>query len=254
MRDDLRFARDFALKAGEEMVRLRATTGRRKKLDRTDVTDADVRINENFIRQVARREGRGATVRGEEKSSVARGATRVWTIDPIDGTGEYIDDSVPDRSRTTCIGITLFVKWRLALSVVHNPFRDEMFTVSQEGPVVLNGRPLAHSVGGPRSYDYCHWDNAPFDVRGLESVIGKPRGCYSAIYQACEVVMGRSSFAVFPGDTLHDIAPAAHLVARRGQVTDLQGRRLVWSDLKHGVLYAASPTAHNAALRAIARL
>lgn len=256
MPSDLQFAVAFARRAGRDIVRLRATTGRRKKLDRTDVTDADEQINVQFIGAVREREGTNAAVRGEERSSAAAGARRVWTIDPIDGTGEYINDAIPDGQRTTCIGISLFIDGVLVLAVVHNPFRNETF-VAGAGKTMLNGRQVTcRSVPLRRGvhYDYCHWDGARFDVRRLEQTLGRPLGVYSAIYQACMVAAGRSAFAVFPGDTIHDIAPGALLVANAaGRVTDLRGNQIRWDDLSHGVIFA-SRAVHAEALRAIAAL
>lgn len=253
---DLEFAESFVRYAGNEMVRLRTKTSRKKKLDRTDVTGVDTDLNDELIERVRRREGQRASVRGEERSSIIRGVRRVWVVDPVDGTGEYVNDSVPDDERTTCVGLALFVNGKPTLSMVYNPFRKELFVAGRR--TRLNDRVIACSAtplrkGSP--YDYCHWDDARFDVRKLEETrLGKPRGVYSAIYQACEVADGRSAFAVFPGDTIHDIAPAALLVVRAGGVvTDLGGRPLVWHDLSRGVLYA-SKAAHETALRLIASL
>jgi myo-inositol-1(or 4)-monophosphatase len=257
MSADLVFAERFVRDAGTAMVELRAKTNRRKKLDRTDVTGVDIDLNEEFIRRVQKREGRRASVRGEERSHIIQGARRLWVLDPVDGTGEYVDDSIPDAKRTTCVGLALFVNGKLALSMVYNPFRKELFVAGQHGRTRLNDRAIACSGADLRKgdpYDYCHWDGARFDVSKLEKKLGKPRGVYSAIYQACEVAMGRSAFAVFPGNTIHDIAPATLLVTQSGGVvTDLRGKSLVWRDLNHGVLYS-SKAAHRTALRLIGSL
>lgn len=255
MSTDLDFAVHSAKLAGAVIVELRKTGRRRKKLDRTDVTDADERINKQFIKAVKLREGDRASVHGEEKSRKVRGAKRTWIIDPLDGTGEYVDDSIPDAELTVCVGIALMIEGRLVLAVVFNPFRGEWF-VTEGSNTTLNGRriqcsPAAFRPGVP--YDYSHWNGARPDLRRLERSLGKPIGTYSAIYQACLVASGRSAFAAFPGNTIHDIAPSALLVASTGRVTDFRGRRLDWSDLNHGVLYA-SRAAHAAALEAIAVL
>ncbi len=239
MQSDLEFAKWFAESAGAQMMKFRTSTARRKKIDRTDVTDQDELLNRHFITLVRNREGNGTSVKGEEVSSMVRNAKRMWVIDPIDGTGEYVDDSMSDSRRTTCLGLSLFVEGRLVLSVVRNPFRHETFMAEAGKPTTLNGRVIG-CVGSPIqrgvSYDFCHWDGAPFDMRPLVGALGKPRGAYSAIYQACTVAAGWAAFAVFPGNTIHDIAPGALLVknagiARRrgGLVTDLRGHALDWS-------------------------
>lgn len=256
MVNDMEFATRFAQESGEEIVRLRRSTGRHKKLDRTDVTDADVGVNVQFIHDVRHREGRGTSVSGEERSHKGSG-NRIWVIDPIDGTGEYVDDSVPDARRTTCVGISLLVNQRVVLSVVNNPFRGEMFTATSTGLARLNGRVIRcskQSVVAGAPYDYAHWDGAAYNLPRLEAAFGKPLGTYSAIYQACMVAAGRSVFAAFAGKTIHDIAPAALLVERAGGiVTDFQGKQLSWRSLKPGVLYANS-TGHSKVLEALSSL
>ncbi len=255
MLSDLDFGVRFAKRAGDEIVRLRMTTKRRKKLDRTDVTDADEDINCRFIQAVKRREPK-ASVQGEERSLV-RGNAKVWTIDPIDGTGEYVDDSIPDSLRTTCVAISLLLAGRLVLSVVNNPFRRELFIATAHGPVLLNGQPIRcseHQLARGAPYDYAHWQDALFDLPRLEARLGKPLGVYSAIYQACMVAAGRSVFAAFAGATIHDIAPGALLVAQAGGlVTDFQGRSLSWSSLRSGVLYA-NRLGHQQAIMALRSL
>lgn len=240
--NDLEFAVNFAEKSGEKLVRLRRSTTRSKKIDRTDVTGVDISVNDDLILDVGRREGPDTSVLGEERSHNGCGR-RVWVIDPVDGTGEYVDDSVQDEHRTTCVGIGLLVDWRPVLSVAYNPFRREMFTATRTGPTLLNGRTVQCSGLRPGTgvpYDYAHWNSAAHDLPRLEDTLGKRLGSYSAIYQACMVASGRSTFAAFAGDTLHDVAPAVLLVrGAGGVVTDFQGRELTWQSLAPGVLYAS---------------
>lgn len=87
------------------------------------------------------------------------------------------------------------------------------------------------------AYDYCYWDDAAIDARFLEAVIGvPPLGSYSAINQACDVARGKSAFAVFPGDTIHDIAPGALLVDLAGGAVSVR-----WDNLSAGAVYAVNP-------------
>lgn len=256
MSSDLGFAVCFARQAGGQMVDMRKGVGVRRKLDRTAVSDADERINREFIQAIRTRSGGCDAVRGEELSD-QRPARRVWVIDPIDGTGEYIDPSIPDEYRTSCVGIALLESGRLVLSVVFNPFRRELFTVQRGGPTLLNGRPIRCSAQQAQrgvAYDYAYWDGARFHLPRLERVFGSPLGVYSAIYQACMVAAGRSAFAAFAGDTIHDIAPATLVAVGGGaRVTDFAGLPLNWLDLSRGVLYA-NPASQATALRVLRSL
>lgn len=257
MSSDLAFAVRFARSAGRRMVQMRAGVGVKRKLDRTAVSDADTEINIEFIEEVkVRSRGRDA-VRGEELSAEVQSAERVWTIDPIDGTGEYIDETVPNARRTSCVAIALLVRGELVLAVVLNPFTGQLLTAERGGRALLNGQPIRCSLlrasrGVP--YDYAYWDGARFNPTRLEAIYGKPLGVYSAIWQAVMVAMGHSAFAAFVGGTIHDIAPAALLVLRAGGlVTDFRGRPINWSNPGPGVLYA-NRTSHAIALRTLRTL
>lgn len=182
----------------------------------------------------------------------------LWVIDPIDGTGDYLNPNVADSERTSCIGIALFKFGVLELSVVYNPFRRQLFVASaSQRLATLNSQPLnieealRHPFFDTPRYDYCYWDDAPIRVLRLKLMMGVPPiGNESAIGQACDVARGQSYFAVFPGNTLHDIAPGTLLVKMAGGiVTDCQRNPLDWNDLKAGVIYAANPVVHRRVVR-----
>lgn len=257
MANDLAFAARFVRAAGARMIRMRQGVGVKRKLDRTAVSDADTEINAEFIAAVRQESGGRDAVRGEEQSDDVHDAERVWVIDPIDGTGEYIDPTVPHELRTSCVGAALLVRGELELAVVFNPFKNELLTAQCDGPALLNGRPISTSpqVAGPGApYDYAHWDGAETDLPRLEGIFGPPLGVYSAIWQAVMVACGHSTFAAFAGDTIHDIAPGALLVLRAGGLaTDFEGRPVDWSNPCAGVLYAnrASHAVAHSALRAL---
>jgi fructose-1,6-bisphosphatase/inositol monophosphatase family enzyme len=221
-----------------------------QKLDRTVVTNIDRELNEAFIREVQAAFGRHTVVIGEEASSGKLGSGSAWVIDPIDGTGEYVDTAVADEDRTTCVGIALLEAGITQLSVVYNPWREEMWVADRasgratRNDRVLNLQSRQHSQLSPlMSYDFCHWDNATPDTRLLESyMLHPPLGYYSAISQACAVAAGDSDFAVFPGDTLHDVAPGSLLIELAGGVVANIGghQRGDLYDLRGGTIYAVN--------------
>lgn len=254
MQDELDFAVQFAHDAGQYMVRVQRLVATTHKPDKTPVTDADKEINKAFIAAVRARFGANTSVAGEEASALTRDMRVLWVVDPIDGTGEYIDLELAHSERTSCIGIALFKNGVLVLSVVYNPFRDEMFVASLEYKrPSLNGevfdlRSKVRDWGFKQHipYDFCHWDGAKIDPRFLEQVLDTPpRNKYSAISQACDVARGDSYFAIFPGSSIHDIAPGALIVAQAGGVvSDTYGQPLKWDDLSRGAVYAANAHIH----------
>lgn len=258
---NLQFALSYAVNAGHYIKTERNNLTVTKKLDRTDVSNVDIAVNKDFEQKVAvLSEGR-ASVTGEESSYEVADSEEEWIIDPVDGTGEYIDDTLSDHERTSCVAIALFKNGEPQLSVVYNPFRDELFYADKElGGAFLNGERLdlsqaqdqyaALSPGIP--YDFCHWDGTEIDARFFEEMLGRPPlGNYSAIYQACAVAKGESAFAVFPGNTVHDIAPADLLVRLAGGVsTRVDGTPHDRSDL-NGAVYSSNNALHDDVVRAL---
>lgn len=250
---DLKFAIDFAQAAGEYMVKARSDALISHKLDATVVTDVDTSINRQFIEAVRKHTNGSASTRGEEESLQVSGSQDCWVIDPLDGTREYIDLSIESPKRSSCIGIALLRTDILQLSVVYNPFKNETFVAERSLGVFLNGNrlmDLSSTLGYVNfspgiAFDYAYWKGAPADARFFKDILKSPsRGSYSAISQACDVARGASAFAVFPGNTIHDIAPGALLVEiAGGVVSDVSGKPLNWNSL-NGAVYAVNPHVH----------
>ena len=260
MQAELDFAVDFAKTAGSYMLQRHDEAIASQKLDHSVVTDVELELSQRFVPGVRSQFGPLVAVTNKEtpvQEHVDLEGT-YWGIDPLDGTGEYVNAKVPREQRTSCIGLYLMRGGEVQLSVVYNPFRKWLFTATHDGASCLNGGVMATMPSGTCSaitpgvaYDYCHWDDCPVDLRPLEKAIGRSRYRYSAISQACDVALGESAFAVFPGNTIHDIAPGALMVERAGGVvSDLQGRPLQWDNL-NGAIYACNPVVHREALRIV---
>jgi 3'(2'), 5'-bisphosphate nucleotidase len=86
--DDLIFARDLARRTGEMLVPLRARIG---FADRWRLELAGDRAAQNFIAaELAKHRPHDAVLSEEAPDNKARLlATRVWIIDPIDGTSSF---------------------------------------------------------------------------------------------------------------------------------------------------------------------
>lgn len=131
MERELAFATHFATGAGRYMFATRDRALESRKLDRTVVTNIDRELNPAFIREVRAAFGRHTVVVGEEESAGHFDSGKAWVIDPIDGTGEYVNRSIADEARTTCVGIALLDAGVAQLSVVYNPWRQEMWVADR---------------------------------------------------------------------------------------------------------------------------
>ena len=76
----------------------------------------------------------------EESAPVAAKSKRRWVIDPVDGTAN-LAHQIP----FFCTSIALEVDGRLALGVIYEPMRDELFSASAGDGAWLNDEPIGTS-------------------------------------------------------------------------------------------------------------
>lgn len=77
------------------------------------------------------------SVLGEEGIHGSENSENQWILDPIDGTVNYFY-GLPHF----CVSIALRRTGKMALGVVYDPFRKELWTAYRGGPALLNGRPI----------------------------------------------------------------------------------------------------------------
>jgi len=278
---ELLFFLAFAQDAGHEILRsglsIRGGVGVIVKSDGTLQVPIDRRINGMLIKDARAQWGKRHTILGEEDASIVLGSLLTVTIDPVDGSGEIvathreavtakpIAPGVPipkdavriePLERTTCVAIAIFEGATLQTSIVYAPYQDKLFVADRQlGAAYLNGVRMTLQVtrtfepGIP--YDYAYWSGVTPDVRFLQNpnnIAAPRRGIYSATMQAADVAEGSSMFAIFPGATVHDIAPGALLVELTGGVvTDVDGKPIDWTDLGalKGAVYAVNQAIHD---------
>lgn len=102
------------------------------------VTDADLEADGILKRMLLAERPEDGWLSEETKDSPARlSRNRVWIVDPIDGTKEFIK-GIPQFA----ISIALAVEGEISVAVILNPARKELFTAVRGGGVQLNGNPV----------------------------------------------------------------------------------------------------------------
>lgn len=192
------------------------------------VTDLDKK-SEALILSVIRRHFPQDTVQAEE-SGVTAGHGRMWIIDPLDGTSNYIHQ-IP----LFAISIGIMEGRRLHAGVIYDPLHDELFTAQKGTGAFLNGRPMRVSRVA-RLADALIATGIPFRARerfdeylsSFQKIsmasVGLRRGGSAALDMAY-VACGR--FDAFWELDLSpwDIAAGTVLVEEAGgRVSDVQGR------------------------------
>lgn len=98
------------------------------------VTETDLAVQQ-YLNSALKELVPGSEVLGEENAGWDRNARKLWIVDPIDGTSNYIRDL-----GASVISIGYMMNDQLEAGVVYNPYRDELFTAQRGKGAYLNGR------------------------------------------------------------------------------------------------------------------
>ncbi|MCP4659803.1 MAG: 3'(2'),5'-bisphosphate nucleotidase CysQ [bacterium] len=180
-----------------------------KKAGGSPVTEADRRVDD-ALRSILPREGEGwlseETV--DEPSRLAK--SRVWVVDPIDGTIEFVS-GIPEW----CVSIGLVEDGRAVAGGIFNPSADERVIGSLETGVTLNGEPAR--VCEVASLDRCRvlasrselkrgeWErfrDAPFEIVPMGSVAYKLSRVAAGLSEATWTLVPKHEWDVAAGTAL----------------------------------------------------
>jgi myo-inositol-1(or 4)-monophosphatase len=248
--DDLKL-RDALAAVTREAGAIALETSRRefkrwtKGADNSPVSEGDIAVN-NFLRA---RLGALAPQAGwlseeTEDDPAARAMTRVWIVDPIDGTRAYISG----RTDWT-ISIALVDKGRPLLAALYAPVTDEMFLALAGGGATLNGAPMAANGGAGLAGARLAGPKRFLDQLAALSPEALPQPkIFSLALRLTRVAHGGLD-AAFASSGSHDwdLAAADLLVHEAGgAMTDLNGKALRYNQphTVHGTLIAAGLTRH----------
>ena len=139
MRKELEVAIQAAKKAGKIVTGYyRSSYDIREKSPNNPVTTADLMANHQIREIICHAFPDDGWLSEETEDSPDRLAkSRVWVIDPIDGTEEFIA-GIPEFA----ISIALVVEGTPAIGVLHNPATAELFYAETGGGAFCNGTPI----------------------------------------------------------------------------------------------------------------
>lgn len=239
-------ATSLARKAGDAVIALRdgAVAGATTKSSPTDpVTEADRAAERIVVDGITSARPDDAIV-GEEGTEQTGTSGLEWSIDPIDGTTNYVygipayavSIAVGDDSGTLC-------------GSVYNPVNDELFEAVRGSGATLNGQPLR--VNGPVDLDAALIATGfgylaerrrlqAAVVAGLLPEIRDIRRFGSAALDLCALACGRVDAYYEVGLNVWDFAAGALVATEAGAIcTDLSG-----GAASPEYLVAASPALH----------
>jgi myo-inositol-1(or 4)-monophosphatase len=270
LQHDLQYATELARGAGRVIL---DHYGKVERLTKTHaattdeaVTDAD-RAAQRFIVAGLRQRFAADGIVGEESDTgtsitaeIPDPNGRVWVIDPIDGTNNFIAGM---GAFGVCIG--LMEAGRPVLGVVYDVTRDETYcAASGQGAwrgtrqVRAPQTPLSDSSMLMLTSNLLVKGRAPnWACRWIGQTNWKVRMLGSAALEAVQVAAGVAHGAVTVNGKLWDVAaPAAIVLEAGGVITDLAGKAIFPFDLRQYAgakvpFLAAGPAAHGALLEEI---
>jgi myo-inositol-1(or 4)-monophosphatase len=103
-------------------------------------TEADRAVERLVIERLGTRFGDG--VLGEEYGAQQESVDRLWVVDPVDGTFNFMH-GLP----VWCISLAFMLHGEIEIGIIYNPERNEMFAARRGRGAFLNGIRLAVSAG-----------------------------------------------------------------------------------------------------------
>ncbi|MFK3781459.1 inositol monophosphatase family protein [Agrobacterium sp. NPDC089420] len=183
------------------------------------VTKADREV-EDFVIDGLRRAFPNDGVYGEERGELVGTSGRIWVIDPIDGTFNFVRGG-----QNWAISIGLYEQSRPALGVIFAPVRQLMLVGGNGVPTTLNGKPMA-------AVPALNLSQASMGIGMHPSVSTKDRievvryisdelrisfrCCGSATLSLIEVAMGETDGYVSLGDSTWDVMAALPILQNLG--------------------------------------
>lgn len=191
-----------------------------RKADRGDPVTAADRAADEVLRRILPRPGEG-WLSEESADDLSRlGCDRVWVVDPIDGTREFIEGIAE-----WCISIGLLEGGLPVAGGIFNPATDELIVGSLEDGVTYNGDPV--SVSEPEAEEAVTVLASRSEIRRGEwdrfedgRFVVKP--CGSVAYKIALVAAGRADATwTLVGKSEWDVVGATALVRAAGGVATL---------------------------------
>jgi len=198
----------------------------RDKAHDSPVTEADIEANQAIQTAIQRAFPDDGWLSEENRDSDVRlSKSRVWIIDPLDGTKEFINH-IPEF----CVCIGLVETGVPVLGVEYNPVREELFAGARGAGVTLNGAPVrvsaqpdlaaARILTSRSETERGEWEEFRSELR-LE-LTG------SVAYKLALIAAGSgdATFSLTPKNEWDICAGAALLAAAGGRITDRHGQAL----------------------------
>ncbi|KEA02978.1 MULTISPECIES: inositol monophosphatase family protein [Rhizobium/Agrobacterium group] len=183
------------------------------------VTEADKQVEEFLIASL-RKSFPEDGIFGEEGGEIPGTTGRIWVIDPIDGTFNFVRGG-----QNWAVSIGLYENRRPSFGVIHAPLRDLTLVGGKTIPSKLNGEPIkplpALDMSRASTGFSFHPSVSTADrlevIRFISDDLGISfRFCGAATISLIEVMMGETDGYVSLGDSTWDVMAALPILGSLG--------------------------------------
>jgi myo-inositol-1(or 4)-monophosphatase len=241
---ELRILSDAVRIAGAEALRF-ASDGfeTHTKPDQSPVTSADLAVNQILQSRLLATFPHDGWLSEESPDGPDRlQKSRVWVIDPIDGTKAFIRGE-PEF----CISVALVEEGRPVVAAIFNPSTDELFAATRGGGLHLNHKPVSpqeHRTDQQPVIALSPWEQHVGRFRSVEAhATGRPMR--SIAWALALAASGRiHAVATFEAENEWDVAAGALLIEEAGgTMQDGGGQALGFNrpDPRYRGIIATSP-------------
>jgi myo-inositol-1(or 4)-monophosphatase len=245
MEDHLEIMRSAAYEAGRAIVDIRNAGFTVSTKENNDVlTQADLQANKILQSRLLEAYPEYGWLSEESVDNISRlECDRVWVVDPIDGTREFVS-GIPEYA----VSIALVEDGLVVLAVVYNPETDEMFTALRGRGAFLNGRRIhcKQCCQGQLVLLASRSESKRGEWERFNSEQVKPTGSIAYKLGLVAAGLADATFSLVPKSEW-DIAAGVLLVSEAGGVvTDASRHPFVFNQtnvLVNGIVASSSPSA-----------
>ena len=183
------------------------------------VTETDIAVEE-YLKTELLRVLPGSRFFAEEQENDALTDEYTWVVDPIDGTMNFIT-----HRHASCVSVALLQNRRPVLSLIYQPYLDEMFTAICGSGAFLNGKAI-HVSERPFEKSLTALGTSPYYAELAHATAycfeqfltqgGDIRRVGSAALDCCDVAAGRADIFFELRLSPWDFAAGALLIAEAG--------------------------------------
>jgi len=197
--------------AGRMALKRAETLSPEEKADASYVTDLD-RDMEHFLRSELAIRFPSDTLTGEEYADTGSGSSRLWSIDPIDGTGNLVH-----QMPMWAISVGLAFEGEPVLGVIAVPQLAETYhAVLGQGAYRNDKRIYAKDATGYHPQDNVGIDCNSARALDTRTMPGRLRTLGSACCELVFTACGRFVSTTFKGEHRHDVMAGSVIVSEAG--------------------------------------